>query len=119
MKNKKQSLDDLKNLSLAYSTDPNYKIESDETDETTISKNLQKIRVRLDTKSRAGKSVTMITGLEESDQTLEDLCKKFKQKCGVGGSAKDGVIIIQGDHVQKIIADLINMGYKDTKKSGG
>lgn len=105
-------------LNLAYSTNPNQKFENEEDESEIIAKNKQRIRVRLDTKLRAGKSVTRITGLEESAQTLESLCKNFKQKCGVGGRAEE-MKMIQGDHVNKIIAELIAMGYKDTKRTGG
>jgi len=116
---KQKSFNDLSQLNLAYSTNPNQKFENEEDESEIIAKNKQRIRVRLDTKLRAGKSVTRITGLEESAQTLESLCKNFKQKCGVGGSVKEDEIMIQGDHVNKIITELIAMGYKDTKRTGG
>ncbi|MGB3197570.1 MAG: translation initiation factor [Saprospiraceae bacterium] len=119
MNKKNKPLNDLSQLNLAYSTNPNQSFDQED-DEVEISpKNKQKIRVRLDTRLRAGKTVTRIDGLEESDKVLEEMCKKFKQKCGVGGSVKEGEIMIQGDHVQKIIAELISLGYKDTKRSGG
>ncbi len=90
-------------------------------EETPQSKNREKqrIRVLLDKKRRGGKSVTLITGLNESDDYITNLGKKLKKMCGVGGSAKDGEIIIQGDHRDRVIEYLIDQGYKDCKKSGG
>jgi len=79
----------------------------------------QRIRVFLDKKRRGGKAVTLITGLEESDEYITDLGKTLKKMCGVGGSAKNGEIIVQGDHRDKVITYLIDQGYTDCKKSGG
>ena len=79
----------------------------------------QKIRVLLDKKRRGGKAVTLITGLEESDDYISDLGKTLKKMCGVGGSAKNGEIIVQGDHRDKVIDYLLKQGYTDCKKSGG
>lgn len=79
----------------------------------------QRIRVLLDRKRRGGKAVTLITGLEESDDYISDLGKTLKKMCGVGGSAKNGEIIIQGDHRDKVIDYLVKQGYSDCKKSGG
>ena len=115
MNKKNKPLNDLSQLNLAYSTNPNQSFDQEDDDVEISPKNKQKIRVRLDTRLRAGKAVTRIDGLEESDKVLEEMCKK----CGVGGSVKEGEIMIQGDHVQKIIAELISLGYKDTKRSGG
>ena len=77
------------------------------------------LRVRLDKKQRKGKAVTLITGfgdLHEDD--IADLAKMLKQKCGVGGGAKNGEILIQGDHVSKIITLLQDEGFT-VKRSGG
>lgn len=91
-----------KNLSaLVYSTDPNFKLQEEEPAET-LSPSLQMLKVKLETKHRAGKAVTLITGFVGSDKDLEELGKKLKALCGTGGSVKDGEIIIQGDQREKV-----------------
>lgn len=116
---KKKVFDSLQGLSLAYSTNKDYKPEEQLTVSEDVSKTKQKVRVQLFTKLKAGKSVSRIYGLEENQEALEELCKFIKQKCGLGGSVKDGEILIQGDQVEKIIRILIEKGYKNTKRSGG
>lgn len=77
------------------------------------------LRVRLDKKQRKGKAVTLVTGLEElHEEDVNDLAKMLKQKCGVGGGAKNGGILIQGDHVNKVIDLLKSEGFR-VKRSGG
>lgn len=83
---------------------------------TTLEPEQQQLRVRRDAKQRKGKIVTLVTGFEGSKEDLADLCKQLKQACGVGGSAKDGAIIIQGDLVDKVIEQLQGYGYSKTKK---
>lgn len=75
-------------------------------------------RVRRETKGRGGKTVTTISGVPLAEEPLKDLVSALKKRCGCGGSLKDGVIEIQGDHVELLIAELIKHGFK-AKKSGG
>lgn len=102
-----------------YSTDPDFVFHDDEDQNETLPPQQQKLRVQVDRKQRAGKEVSLITGFVGTDEDLETLAKTLKTKCGVGGSAKDGEIIIQGNHVDKILKILIDSGYRNTKKSGG
>lgn len=104
---------------IVYSTNPDFRYLSDDSEITeTLEPNMQDLRVQLDRKQRAGKAVTLVTGFIGKQSDLELLGKKLKQKCGVGGSAKDGQIIIQGDLREKIYSLLLLEGYK-VKKSGG
>lgn len=95
------------------------KQEEEKIDTDTSNRKHQKIRIYLDKKGRRGKGVTLISGLEETDDYINELGKTLKKKCGVGGSAKDGEIIIQGDHRDKVLTYLIDLGYSNTKKAGG
>lgn len=114
---KKKSLSDLGGI--MYSTDPSFSYESDhEETQVAIANNQQDLRVMLDRKNRGGKAVTLITGYRGTAGDLEVLSKMLKTKCGVGGSAKDGEIIIQGDFRDKVVLILQKEGYK-VKKSGG
>ncbi|MEC4676050.1 MAG: translation initiation factor [Nitrospirota bacterium] len=83
-----------------------------------VSPGRQKIRVRLDRKSRGGKSVTVIEGLRLPDAELKDLLKQLKSRLGTGGAVKDDLLEIQGDWRDAVIAILEKMGYKP-KRSGG
>lgn len=112
----KKSLSDLGGI--MYSTDPSFKLEAEEEVHEQIANNQQDLRVTLDRKNRGGKAVTLITGYRGSADELEKLGKLLKTKCGVGGSAKDGEIIIQGDFRDKVVLMLQKDGYK-VKKSGG
>ncbi|WP_052496434.1 translation initiation factor [Pedobacter lusitanus] len=117
MKPNKKSLSDLGGI--MYSTDPSYSFENeDDTAQEVVANNQQDLRVMLDRKNRGGKAVTLITGYRGSAADLEKLSKMLKTKCGVGGSAKDGEIIIQGDFRDKVVLMLQKEGYK-VKKSGG
>jgi len=108
-----------KNKLNIYSTNPDFKWEEEEEENETIAPQQQKLRVGIDRKQRAGKEVSLITGFIGKNEDLEDLGKLLKSKCGVGGSVKEGDIIIQGNHVEKIIKILIEQGFKNTKKTGG
>jgi translation initiation factor 1 len=101
-----------------FSTDPNFRFEEEQNEIETLLPAQQKLRIRLDTKRRAGKVVTLIEGFIGTENDLEELGKKLKNICGTGGSAKDAEIIIQGDHRDKILQWLLKNGYKDSKKSG-
>lgn len=99
-------------LNVVYSTNPNFKYDTeDEESVETKSKEKQLLRISLDKRNRGGKVVTLVTGFVGSDDDLKELGKLLKTKCGVGGSAKDAEIIIQGDFRQKILEILTKEGY--------
>jgi translation initiation factor 1 len=100
-----------------YSTDPNFHLEQEDTNIDPLTPSQQKLKVRLETKHRAGKAVTLIDGFIGKDGDLQDLCKKLKTFCGTGGSAKDGEIIVQGDQREKVIKWLSKNGYSCVKRS--
>jgi translation initiation factor 1 len=106
-------------LGVVFSTNPDYGYKHDRNEEQdTLPVNKQNLRVTLDKKQRKGKSVTLITGFIGSENDLKELGKTLKTKCGVGGTVKDGEILIQGDFRVKILDLLIKEGYK-AKQSGG
>ena len=106
-------------INIVYSTNPNFQYEHDSNIEPeSIPKSQQNLRVMLDRKQRAGKAVTLISGFIGKNEELEKLGKFLKTKCGVGGSVKNGEILIQGNFCDKIIQLLIADGYK-VKRSGG
>jgi len=106
-------------LGMVYSTNPDFKYETDSAEnQETLPANKQDLRVQLDKKQRNGKKATLITGFVGKDQDLKDLAKMLKTKCGVGGSAKDGEILIQGDFCNKVIEILKSENYK-VKRIGG
>ena len=116
MKPKKNSLSDLGGI--MYSTNPEFEYEEEVDDTVTSPNNKQDLRVMLDKKKRGGKAVTLVTGFKGKTEDLEVLGKMLKTKCGVGGSVKDGEIMIQGDVRDKIMVILQKDGYK-VKKAGG
>lgn len=99
-----------------YSTDPNFNFEEEKESIETLKPSQQKLKITLDTRHRAGKAVTLIAGFIGKDEDLESLGKKLKTFCGTGGSTKDGEIIIQGDHRDKISQYLKSNGYVQVKK---
>jgi translation initiation factor 1 len=101
---------------IVYSTDPDFRLEEDSTPEETILPKQQRLKVRLDTKHRSGKAVTLVEGFSGPVSDLEDLGRKLKTYCGTGGSVKDGEIIVQGDQRDKITQWLLKNGYAATKR---
>lgn len=103
-------------LGVMYSTNPDFQYETnEEIEEETLPKEKQALRVALDKRNRGGKVVTLITGFHGTTADLEALGKLLKVKCGVGGSAKDGEIIVQGDFRQKVEEILRKEGYTQVK----
>ena len=107
-----------KSNGLVYSTNPNFKIEEEEFESVSIPNNQQKLYVSIDKKQRAGKEVTLIEGFVGSEDELKELGKTLKSKCGVGGSVKDGEILIQGNFRDKIIELLSKDGFQVKRKGG-
>ena len=102
---------------LVYSTDPNFKMEQAQNEELdTLLPAQQKLKVRLDTKHRAGKAVTLIEGFIGTTSDKEELGKKIKTFCGTGGSVKEGEIIVQGDNRDKAMIWLQKNGFSSVKK---
>ena len=102
---------------IVYSTDPGFRPEQNTAEEQqTITPAEQKIKLRLETKHRAGKAVTLIENFIGTTADKEDIGKKLKAFCGTGGSVKEGEILVQGDHREKILTWLLKNGYKQTKK---
>ncbi len=86
-----------------------------DTSMTSAQKRAQKLRLAMERAGRGGKTVTIVRGFTGSQEELEELCKTLKQKIGVGGSAKEGEIILQGDHRAKVAELLKSLGYSNTK----
>ena len=100
-------------INVVYSTNPDFQYRYDDPEEqTTLPPAKQDLRVMLDKKNRSGKSVTLVTGFVGTQNDLTDLAKELKSKCGVGGSAKDGEILVQGDFRDKVLQLLLQKGYK-------
>lgn len=97
---------------LVYSTDPDALPQEAPEEIEELAPAQQSLRVVLDKKHRAGKIVTIVEGFKGSEDALEVLGKKLKNHCGSGGSAKDGIIIVQGDHLEKIKKYLASLSYK-------
>ena len=100
-------------IDIVYSTNPDFQYTYDEPEEQeTLPPSRQNLRVMLDRKNRGGKSVTLVTGFVGNNDALSALGKELKSKCGVGGTAKDGEIIVQGDFRDKIMQLLQQKGFK-------
>lgn len=103
---------------IVYSTDPDFEYVEQYYEQETLPNNQQKLRVELDKKQRNGKKVTLITRFVGSQEDLITLSKVLKNKCGVGGTVKDGYILIQGDFRDKVTDILIGAGYKVSHNRG-
>ena len=102
---------------LVYSTDPDFKLEDTSiSEQKTIAPALQKLKVLLDKKQRAGKKVTLVEGFAGPLADMEELGKKLKSFCGTGGSVKDGEILVQGDNRDKVLQWLLKNGFTATRK---
>jgi len=116
MAKKLSSLDDLGGF--VFSTNKDFEFDTNDEQQETVANNQQKLEAHLDKKNRGGKVATIIKGYEGTDDDLKALAKQLKTLCGVGGAAKDGEIIIQGNFRDKIIDFLAKEGYK-VKRVGG
>ena len=113
---KLNSLSDLNNLNVIYSTNENYVFANELEEEETLPNKQQKLYISLDKKQRGGKKVTIIENFIGKQDDLILLGKTLKTKCGVGGNVKDGIILIQGDFREKIADILTNEGYQIKRK---
>lgn len=101
-------------VGVVYSTNPDFQYQyDDEPEAATLPPQQQRLRVRIEKNHRGGKTVTVVTGFVGTDDDLQQLGRQLKSKCGVGGSAKDGEILIQGEHLDKVKKILIDLGYKN------
>ncbi len=107
-----------KKTPLVYSTNPNFSIDEEEETTETLENNHQKLYVSIDKKQRAGKEVTLIEGFIGSEDDLKELGKMLKSKCGVGGSVKDGGVLIQGNVRDKVMEILQKEKYQVKRKGG-
>ncbi|MDE6493434.1 MAG: translation initiation factor [Bacteroidales bacterium] len=106
-------------IGVVYSTDPDFQYRYEETEEAeTLEPARQDLRVMRDSKRRAGKTVTLITGFVGKEADLEQLGKTLKTRCGIGGTAKNGEIVLQGDVRDKVCEILTKEGYR-FKRAGG
>lgn len=112
----KKDVDRKKRVGVVYSTNPDFDYSEVVQEEShTLPRNQQKLRLNMERAGRGGKTVTLVKGFVGSEEDMSALCKLLKQKCGVGGSVKDGEIIIQGDCRQRLIEILRKDGFSQTK----
>lgn len=108
-----------KRTNVVYSTNPNYEYTyENEQQEDLLPRSQQQLKVIYQAKGRAGKPVTIVSNFVGPEEDLKSLGKLLKTKCGVGGTVKDGEILLQGDHRTKLVELLIKEGYS-AKKAGG
>ena len=100
-----------------YSTSDSWKYEEGSNDLFDIEPKEQNLRIRYERKGRGGKEVTLVTGWVGKAESLKDLCKQLQKTLGTGGAAKEGEIILQGKHTEKVRAKLLDLGYSGTKGS--
>lgn len=103
---------------LVFSTDPDFKPPEEAEEDMNLPNDKQVLRIWLE-RGKGGKEATVIKGYMGPPARLEELAKLLKSKCAAGGNAKDGIIIVQGDHRDKVLKMLLDMGYTNTKKAGG
>jgi translation initiation factor 1 len=112
----KKDVDRKRRVGVVYSTNPDFDYSEVVQEEShTLPRNQQKLRLNMERAGRGGKTVTLVKGFVGSEEDMSALCKLLKQKCGVGGSVKDGEIIIQGDCRQRLIEILRKDGFSQTK----
>ena len=107
-----------KKINVVYSTNPDFAYSTNDDEQETLEPSKQNLKVWIDKKQRGGKVVSLIQGFIGNNDDLKSLASDLKSLCGVGGSAKNGEIIIQGDHRDKIVEYLHKKGY-GAKKAGG
>lgn len=106
------------NGGFVFSTNPDFQLNQEEDKTETLAPEKQILRIWLE-RVKGGKEATVIKGFIGTDDDIEALAKLLKNKCASGGNAKDGIILVQGDHRDKVLALLLDQGYKNTKKAGG
>lgn len=115
-KEKKADVERKKRVGVVYSTNPDFEYDdAQEAKAETLPRQQQPLRLNMERAGRGGKTVTLVKGFVGSEADLNALCKLLKQKCGVGGAAKEGEIIIQGDHRQRLLEILKKEGYTGTR----
>lgn len=113
---KKADVERKKRVGVVYSTNPDFEYDdAQEAEAEALPRQQQPLRLNMERAGRGGKTVTLVKGFVGSEADLNALCKLLKQKCGVGGAAKEGEIIIQGDHRQRLLEILKKEGYTGTR----
>ena len=113
---KKADVERKKRVGVVYSTNPDFEyVDAQEAEAETLPRQQQPLRLNMERAGRGGKTVTLVKGFVGNEADLNALCKLLKQKCGVGGAAKEGEIIIQGDHRQRLLEILKKEGYTGTR----